>query len=263
MIWGFNMSRYAARQLNLKRRIERSFANDLRHIYADETKYVAKLAENGEAPTRFKNSVELEQAINRHLKRIRKQMRKSDFVTRALNIYDTIMAERIYNDCVGSFNKLAASMRVKERKASTQLSIGEKNITFSAVCFADEVPNWSDYMFQSIPARALLIANVETQEPYEASKQIESLEQENIEPEVAGNGIAFGTLGAIYLVNRTKTWRSILNQDTRDWHAAADGQTVNILEPFIVNGEQMMYPGDSRTASAKNYMNCHCSVEYN
>ena len=45
----------------------------------------------------------------------------------------------------------------------------------------------------------------------------------------------------------------------RPGHAEADGQEVKIDEPFIVDGESLMYPGDV-TGSASNVINCRCTV---
>lgn len=56
----------------------------------------------------------------------------------------------------------------------------------------------------------------------------------------------------------TKTWRAVF-VNTRDCHAAADGQTVPVSEPFIVCGQQMMRPGDATLgASLSNIINCQC-----
>ena len=54
-----------------------------------------------------------------------------------------------------------------------------------------------------------------------------------------------------------KTWISQKLPETRDAHFMADGQTVNIDDPFIVDGEALMYPGDPN-GSAKNVINCLC-----
>lgn len=44
-------------------------------------------------------------------------------------------------------------------------------------------------------------------------------------------------------------------------HASADGQTVPIAQPFVVSGEELMYPGDSsRGASISNTVNCRCTI---
>ena len=46
-------------------------------------------------------------------------------------------------------------------------------------------------------------------------------------------------------------------QNSRPGHIEADGQERKINEPFIVGGEEMMYPGDG---SPENSINCACTV---
>jgi len=58
---------------------------------------------------------------------------------------------------------------------------------------------------------------------------------------------------------RKKEWVTALDERTREWHAEADGQIVGIDEPFIVGGEQLMYPGDPN-GSPENTINCRCTV---
>lgn len=61
--------------------------------------------------------------------------------------------------------------------------------------------------------------------------------------------------------NMWKRWVATPGDRTRDEHADADGQEVPIDEPFIVGGEEMMYPGDeSMGASAWNVINCRCTM---
>lgn len=55
-----------------------------------------------------------------------------------------------------------------------------------------------------------------------------------------------------------KMWDASLDTRTRPEHGAADGQTVDIDKFFIVGGERLMFPGDSR-GSAGNIINCRCS----
>ena len=61
-----------------------------------------------------------------------------------------------------------------------------------------------------------------------------------------------------------KCWVATNDKRTRDWHAQAwadygdKSNAVPIDDPFIVNGEKMMYPGD-KSASASNVYNCRCS----
>ena len=57
-----------------------------------------------------------------------------------------------------------------------------------------------------------------------------------------------------------KIWVNSGLSNSRDTHVEADGQVVDENEPFIVGGEQMMYPRDgSLGASAGNIINCACS----
>lgn len=59
----------------------------------------------------------------------------------------------------------------------------------------------------------------------------------------------------------TDTWNTTLDEKTRPAHVAADRQEVTHGRPFIVGGEQMMFPGDmSLGASLSNTINCRCSA---
>lgn len=62
-------------------------------------------------------------------------------------------------------------------------------------------------------------------------------------------------------VNIRKTWITRADSLVRSYHAAAHGQTVNLLTPFVVDGESMMFPGDPN-ASARNRANCRCGASY-
>lgn len=56
-----------------------------------------------------------------------------------------------------------------------------------------------------------------------------------------------------------KRWIATKDGRTRHFHAMADGQTVEIDQPFSVGGEDLMYPGDP-SGSAKNIYNCRCTM---
>jgi hypothetical protein len=56
-----------------------------------------------------------------------------------------------------------------------------------------------------------------------------------------------------------KEWSTALDGRERDSHARADGQTVPFNQPFIVQGEELMEPGD-RNGSASNVVNCRCAA---
>lgn len=60
-----------------------------------------------------------------------------------------------------------------------------------------------------------------------------------------------------------KVWVSSGLSNTRLSHIEADGQRVDQDEPFIVEGEMLMYPHDSSMgATAGNIINCACSCIY-
>lgn len=58
-----------------------------------------------------------------------------------------------------------------------------------------------------------------------------------------------------------KVWVSALTSDTREAHAAADGQAVGMDDSFLVGGELLQYPGDPN-GSAGNVINCLCTITF-
>ena len=54
-------------------------------------------------------------------------------------------------------------------------------------------------------------------------------------------------------------WMSAEDERTRPAHADADGQIVEVGEPFIVDGEELQYPGDP-DGSPENTINCRCAT---
>jgi hypothetical protein len=57
-----------------------------------------------------------------------------------------------------------------------------------------------------------------------------------------------------------KQWRHLnLAMVPRPGHIAADGQVVDVNKPFLVEGEELMYPRDPN-GSPGNTINCHCMM---
>ena len=62
-------------------------------------------------------------------------------------------------------------------------------------------------------------------------------------------------------VRMQKEWVSREDARVRLPHALANGQVREIDDFFVVGGENLLYPGDPR-ASARNNVNCRCTVIY-
>lgn len=59
-----------------------------------------------------------------------------------------------------------------------------------------------------------------------------------------------------------KQWACAFTENSRKAHKKANGQIVGLDEPFIVDGEKLMHPGDSSMgASAGNVINCRCTMK--
>ena len=65
--------------------------------------------------------------------------------------------------------------------------------------------------------------------------------------------------GLIQPENTRRVWDATMDDRTREAHQAANGQDVGLDEPFTVDGEEMMHPGDFG-ASPGNVINCRCVV---
>lgn len=56
-----------------------------------------------------------------------------------------------------------------------------------------------------------------------------------------------------------KRWKSSGRSNMRRAHKKANGQTVAVDKPFLVDGEKLMYPGDP-DGSVENIVNCACTI---
>lgn len=62
-------------------------------------------------------------------------------------------------------------------------------------------------------------------------------------------------------IELNKIWLSALKETTRAWHADLNETEVGQNEPFDVDGDLMMYPGDP-SGRADNVINCLCAVTH-
>ena len=114
-------------------------------------------------------------------------------------------------------------------------------INEDALYIAETTKNNLDIPFFTSPDRARLVAENETQSLCNLSEFDRAKEQ-----------------GFKY-----KEWLAMLDEKTRETHAMADGQKVDIDTPFIVGDSLMMFPTDtSLGASPQEIINCRCIMKY-
>jgi hypothetical protein len=78
-------------------------------------------------------------------------------------------------------------------------------------------------------------------------------------------GYLTGTAGMSFKTapRPAKRWDTMLDSAVRIHHAEAEGQLQFLSDPFMVNGESLMYPGDvSLGATSSNIVNCRCGTTY-
>ena len=103
--------------------------------------------------------------------------------------------------------------------------------------------------------RGNLIATTEVQTAAEGAKSIEALAYSDELQDLEDRGDA--------KIERKKEWHTQGDEKVREAHVLADLQEVDADEPFIVDGEELMFPSDtSLGASAGNTINCRCSAMY-
>ena len=62
---------------------------------------------------------------------------------------------------------------------------------------------------------------------------------------------------------RKKKWKTMLDGKERPSHRNANGQIVDINEPFTIGGSKMLHPFDTTfDAPLSEILNCRCTVEY-
>lgn len=121
------------------------------------------------------------------------------------------------------------------RELGAGVAAGEKAAQLAArvrhVLDVNGVENW--------PARARTVAVTEVHRAYNMG------------------ALAAGLRVSVRVAGITKTWSARDDSRTRPAHDRADGQTVPVNQPFIVNMEPLRVPGDP-AGSPANVINCRC-----
>lgn len=110
---------------------------------------------------------------------------------------------------------------------------------------------------RKLSGRETTIATTETQAPAESTKLIEAFGLAGLAPATAVTRQRIGRTAS------KKQWVTVGDERVRDLHVRVNGQIKPINQPFVVNDERLMYPGDNfYGASANNTINCRCSAFY-
>jgi hypothetical protein len=109
---------------------------------------------------------------------------------------------------------------------------------------------------RKLQSRVSGIAITETQKPSESTKHIEAETESGLTPRILGGS-------ALAPTTSRKRWRTVGDDRVRKIHRQVNGQMRSLNEPFIVNGQYLMHPGDSSLgASIDNVANCRCISQY-
>lgn len=158
--------------------------------------------------------------------------------------------------------------RMGNALASAHVEAAQAGVPGDQHFIGGEMRKW---FHASAAGRAATIATVEVNCSAEFTKHVEAVVIKYFAPKNATLVLleksASGMKSIILPVSGLdfeKTWVADLDEKTRSWHAAMDYTSVGLDEFFVVNGENMFYPGDDEHgASLENLINCRCAAAYN
>lgn len=105
---------------------------------------------------------------------------------------------------------------------------------------------------QNSPGRARMIAATEVQKAVEGSKQLDT--------EFILGSLAPPHLAGYIIPTHVKEWVTQGDEVVRPAHVEADSQQQLSSDPYIVGGEELMYPGDP-AGSIENIAYCRCDSQ--
>lgn len=120
-----------------------------------------------------------------------------------------------------------------------------RDVVTSGVARGLSIPRMADELLTRVPNACTMSA---TRAARTATTYAQNRGRQDCYEEARGMGIKI-----------RKRWVATFDSRTRPEHSDADGQTVDVDEPFIVGGEELMEPGDT-SASTEMTINCRCSM---
>ena len=249
-----NLNKEWFRQLRIRRNLERIIFRELVAVFRRWLSSTLFLYtefgtyQNGVAQARL--SEELNPVLQRFYKRVfqtiiegniemneKKQAEEVFVFGRSIIFEDLVASYFVTRDLI-----LAGVSRVLAEKIDRIIQEGRADdLTLDQIA-----RNVDRVLGPSISARANLIARTET---HSAASFANHTYYETVADELD--------------MTMKKKWIATGDERTRDAHSAMNSKPyIDMDQPFIVDGERMMYPGDSTNASAKNIVICRCVVAY-
>lgn len=138
--------------------------------------------------------------------------------------------------------------------AATLARIADEGLTMTNAEIASETRR----IIEEYNANRLgTISETEVQNAAQTAKQMEAQTTSDVAASTAAEDDEFETAKKQDIV---KTWITMRDKSVRKPHVKAEGQQQQVKDPFIVDDELLMYPGDmSLGASVKNVINCRCN----
>jgi len=258
-----------SQQLQLKFKLERSFKPDIRSVFNSMLQdFRIAVSKFGQPLASDTYSSSWEAILDKHYRKVQKaftdvgiqkslikQPEDEDDIDEEL----FILALMTYRDqMVKKQTQFIVNTNINQMRDAVRIARLEAVREGITLTDTELARNATAILKRKFKPRVNSIAMQETETPAEATKFIDAESQSGLRPSVVGGGgVATQT---------QKSWRNAGDSRVRTGqfdHVTPEGQTVNLLDPFIVSGEQLMFPKDtSLGASQGNVQGCRCISIY-
>lgn len=258
------MRNQAQKDLVQKLKLERTFKPELRSLFSRMTKdFRVNVAVNGVAPKASEYSNAWQDLLRKHYNRVQQaflgnvERQLKQLTPDQTDLLQLALLEYRNNRAVAQESFITTTndnyMFLALQEARQALEEQEEEITNRTLAAVASV-----ILARKQKGRIEGIATLETQAPAESTKLFEARAISGMSPSPTTAPID-QVLRPVEDAGLTKTWVTMADRLVRTSpfsHVAANGQTVNIDEPYIVSGEQLNYPSDnSLGASVGNTIN--------
>lgn len=247
-----------AQQLNTKLRLERKLLEALGPYHKDITReFMREYGNSAMLPDMQERNGQLEALLSSHYRNaadvfvpvVTKAMPDDAQVTQAELDTMAVALAAYFATRASEQAQIINSTTAEEMERAAAEATATEATLLEAAAVAGAM------LTRNLLGRAPSIAVTETQAATEASKLTATDVLLGRAPSVTG--------GQATVAETTKQWWSVGDSDVREAHLVADGQEVPASAPFVVGGQQLMFPGDtSLGATIDNVINCRCIAEY-